>query len=254
MRTFVCLAAALAVAAGGAARADDQADLRKVIDKAIKAMGGEEKLAKYKAETFKMKGKYYGMGEGIDYTGEFQVQEPDKFRVQIDGDINGMKVNFFTQVVNGDKVWEKSAGEEAKEVTDKDELAEVKEERNARKAESLLPLIKDKAYQLASLGDVKVNDKPAVGIRVAHKGFRDVNLFFDKDSGLPVKVERVVKSKEAGGKEETQEELLSDYKDKDGIMHPMKLVINRDGKKYVDGEITEIERKEKIDDAVFAKP
>ena len=34
----------------------------------------------------------------------------------------------------------------------------------------------------------------------------------------------------------------------------MKLVINRDGKKYVDGEITEIERKEKIDDAVFAKP
>src|SRR5262249_9165742 len=81
MRTCVCLAVALAVAAAGAARADDQADLRKVIDKAIKAMGGEEKLAKYKAETFKMKGKFYGMGEGIDYTGQWQVQAPDKIRI-----------------------------------------------------------------------------------------------------------------------------------------------------------------------------
>src|SRR5439155_11186790 len=123
--------------------------LRKVIDKAIKAMGGEEKLAKFKAETFKMKGKFYGMGEGIDYTGEWQVQPPDKIRIQVDGDVGGMKVTFFTQVVNGDKVWQKGFNEEAKEVTDKDELTEVKEQMNARKIESLLPL-KDKAYQLAS--------------------------------------------------------------------------------------------------------
>ena len=60
MRKCVCVAVVLAVATAGAARADDQADLRKVIDKAIKASGGEEKLAKFKAETFKMKGKFYG--------------------------------------------------------------------------------------------------------------------------------------------------------------------------------------------------
>jgi hypothetical protein len=250
----VCLAAVLAVAAAGTARADDQADLRKVIDKAIKAMGGEEKLAKFKAETFKMKGKFYGMGEGIDYTGEWQVQPPDKIRIQIDGEIGGMKVNFFTQVVNGDKVWMRGGGEEAKEVTDKDELTEIKEQFNARKIESLLPLIKDKEYQLTSLGDVKVEDKPAVGIRVAHKGYRDVNLFFDKDKGLLVKIETVVKDNMTGGKEQTQEEVLSDYKETNGILHPMKLVINRDGKKWVDGEITEFEPKEKIDDAVFVKP
>jgi hypothetical protein len=253
MRKLVCLAAVLAVAAAGSARADDQADLRKVIDKAIKATGGEEKLAKFKAETFKMKGKFYGTGQEFDYTGEFQVQEPDKFRVQIDGDVNGMKATVYTQVVNGDKVWEKTFGEEAKEVTDKDELAEIKEDRNARRVEALLPL-KDKAYQLTSLGDVKVNDKPAVGIRVSHKGFRDVNLFFDKNSSLLVKVEKVVKDKMNGFKEQTEEELLSDYKEKDGIMHPMKLVIKRDGNKYLDGEVTDYELKEKLDDAVFAKP
>src|SRR5262249_46129118 len=107
MRRIVCLAAVLVVAASGAARADDPADLRKVIDKAIKAMGGEEKLAKFKAETFKMKGKFYGTGEAVDYTGEWQVQPPDKIRVQVDGEVGGMKVTFFTQVVNGDKVWQK---------------------------------------------------------------------------------------------------------------------------------------------------
>src|SRR5262249_21770538 len=107
---------------------------------------------------------------------------------------------------------------------------------------------------LASLGDVKVNDKPAVGIRVSEKGFRDVNLFFDKDKSLLVKIETVVKDQMTGGKEETQEEILSDYKETNGVLQPMELVINRDGKKYVDGEITEFEPKEKIDDAVFAKP
>ena len=39
-----------------------------MIEKAIKAMGGEENLAKGKAFTFTMKGKLYGMGDGIDYT------------------------------------------------------------------------------------------------------------------------------------------------------------------------------------------
>jgi outer membrane lipoprotein-sorting protein len=255
MRRLVCLAAVLAVAACGTARADDQADLRKVIDKAIKATGGEEKLAKYKAESFKMKGKFYGMGdEGIEYTGEWQVQPPDKFRVQVDGEVGGQKVNFFTQVVNGNKVWRKGFNEETQEVTDKDDLTEIKEQFNAREVESLLPLVKGKEYQLASLGDVKVNDKPAVGIRVSRKGFRDVNLFFDKDKGLLVKVETIVKDQMTGGKEQTQEETLSDFKEVNGITHPMKLAINRDGKKYVDGEITEIEFKEKLDDAVFAKP
>ena len=68
MRRIVCLAAALVVLTAGAARAEEKADSKAVIEKAIKAAGGEEKLAKFKAATFKMKGKWYGMGDGIDYT------------------------------------------------------------------------------------------------------------------------------------------------------------------------------------------
>jgi hypothetical protein len=247
------LAAALALAAPVVARADDQADLRKVIDKAIKAAGGEENLTKYKGETFKMKGKFYGMGEGVPYTAEFAVQLPDKSRVQVDGDLNGQKVNFFVRVNDGKKVWMKRINQETAEVTDKDELAEVKEDAYTERVSSLVPL-KEKGYELAALGEVKLDDKPAIGIRISHKGHRDVNLFFDKDSGLLVKREATVKDFDMGGKEFQQETLFSDYKEVSGFKHAMKLVINRDGKKYVEGEISDVEVKDKLDDSVFAKP
>jgi outer membrane lipoprotein-sorting protein len=244
----VCLAVALVVAASGAARADEKADAKALIEKAIKAKGGEAKLAKFHAETFKGKGKFYGMGDGVDYTGEWSVQYPDKMRVEIkSGDFT------FVRAINGDKVWVK-LGDNAQDVDDKEQVKEAKENMYAEGVASLLPLVKEKGFELAPLGEVKVDGKPAAGVRVTHKGHRDVNLFFDKDSGLLVKSETVVKDEMTGGKEETQETLYSDYKEIGGVKHPTKVVINRDGKKYVDAEMSDFEAKDKIDDKVFEKP
>jgi outer membrane lipoprotein-sorting protein len=256
MRRFVCLAVALAVVAAGAARAEkkeEKTDCKAVIEKAIKAAGGEEKLAKAKAFTFKMKGKFYGMGEGIDYTGEVAIQLPDKSRVKIDGEIDNKKVTFFTAVTNGDKVWRKMGDGEAEQVTDKDKLAEAKEERYAERVISLLPLVKEKDFKLEPLGEAKVDGKPAVGVKVSQKGHRDVNLFFDKDSGFLVKSERTVKDEQTD-KELTEERIYSDYKESGGIKRFTKMVMNRDGKKYVEAEISDFEVKDKIDDAEFGKP
>jgi outer membrane lipoprotein-sorting protein len=252
MRRFVCLAAVLTLAASGAARAEQKDDCKAVIDKAIKATGGEERLAKIKAFTFTMKGKFYGMGDGIDYTGELAVQVPDKSRIKIDGEIDGKKVTFFVQVANGNKVWRK-VGDNTEEITDKDKIAEIQEERYADRLNSLLPLVQDKDFKLDPLGEVKVDGKLAVGVRVSHQGHRDINLFFDKSSGLLVKTERTVKD-EATDKEVTQETIYSDYKEIDGVMHPLMLVISRDGKKYVDGTISDFEVKDKIEASEFAKP
>jgi hypothetical protein len=82
-KTLYWTAVVLALAAVGAARADDQAATRAIIEKAIQARGGEEKLAPMKAVTFKSKGKFYGMGDGTDYTGEWAIRPPDKVRFQI---------------------------------------------------------------------------------------------------------------------------------------------------------------------------
>jgi hypothetical protein len=246
------LTAVLAVLAVGAARAEQKSDAKAVVEKAVKAVGGEEKLGKVKAFTFKMKGKWYGMGDGIDYTGEAAVEVPDKSRVRIDSGVGDMKFTFI-QVSNGDKLWSK-LNDQATEVEDKDQIKEVKEERYADRVASLLPLVKEKGFKLEPLGEVKVDGKPAVGVRVSHEGHRDINLFFDKDSGLLVKSERTIKDFMAGGNEQSQETLYSDYKEVGGLKHAMKLVINREGKKYLDSEVSDLEVKDKIDAAQFEKP
>jgi hypothetical protein len=249
MRRIVCLAASLMLV-GGAARADEQADARGIIDKAIKAAGGEENLAKYKAETFKGKGKYYGMGAGMDYTGDWAVQHPDKIRMQIEVAVGDM--NFtFVRVVNGDKVWRKT-GDNTEEVDDKDQINEAKEAGYVGSVTDLVPL-KDKGFQFAALGESEVDGAKAVGIKVSHKGHRDVELYFDKAKGLLVKSATTVKD-DMTGQEARQEVFVSNYKEVSGVQRPMKIVINRDGKSFVDVEVTEMQLHEKLDDAVFGKP
>jgi outer membrane lipoprotein-sorting protein len=250
MQKIMCLTV-VALTSVGVVRADDKAETRAIIDKAIKAMGGKEKLAKEKAATFKAKGKYYGMGAAIDYTGDFAVQPPDKLRFQMDFEVNGMKINF-TFVFDGKKGWTKINDKTT--AMDKEALAEAREDMYAGRVEALIPLVKAKGYELSPVGEVKVGDHDAVGIRVSHKGHRDINLFFDKKTGLLLKSERTIKDQMMGGKEMSQERLLSDYKEVDGVKRAMKVVIKRDGKKFVVSEISDLETKEKIDDSEFGKP
>ena len=225
-------------------RADDSDQARAVVDKAIKAAGGEEKLAKFKSRTWVSKGTYYGMGDGIQYTANYALQAPDKFRFEVEG-------GFMTMVVDGDKGWMQMMGETRE--MNKDELAQQKEERYAFAVSSLTPL-KGGDYKLSPLGETKVVDKPAIGVKVSHKDHQDVNLYFDKDSGLLVKMERKTKAQEEGNKEVTQEDIYSDYQDVGGAKMPMKLTILRDGKKYVEGEESDVKAVDKHDDKTFAKP
>jgi outer membrane lipoprotein-sorting protein len=252
MRTTVLLAAGLALllVAPTAVRADDPAEARKIIDKAIKAVGGEEKLAKFKAQRSRIKGKFSAMGADIDYTGEIAVQLPDRMRISLEMDVMGQKIAFL-QIFNGNKVYVKVADMEQE--GDKDAVEEARQEMHANRVENLVAL-KDKAYQLSVVGDAKVGDRAAVGVRVSRKDFRDVNLYFDKENGLPLKSERIIKDPMAGGKEMTQVSIYSDYKDVNGLKVPMKIAITRDGAKFLDGESTEVELAEKFDEALFKKP
>ena len=114
--------------------------------------------------------------------------------------------------------------------------------------------MKDKAYTLTPLGEVKVGDRPAVGVKVSSKGHRDVELYFDKDTNLLLKSQTRVKSREQEGKEMDQESLYADYKDVDGAKVPMKVTMNREGKVYVESESTDVKPVDKLDDSTFGKP
>ena len=248
MRTTVCvpLTACLLLAAGSA-RADDQGEARKVIDKAIQAAGGEAKLARLKGLTWKSKGDYHGMGAAIPYTASRAIEWPDRSRMELEFDAGGMKVTFV-QVFNKDKGWRK-LNDLTMELTP-EEVQEAQEGLYAGRVAQLLPL-KDKAHTLSLIGEAKVNEKPAMGVKVSSKGHRDVDLYFDKETGLLVKAEHQVKEM---GQEQKQETLYRDYKEVEGIKHPFKLTIKRDGQLYVEDEATEFKPVEKLDHALFNKP
>ncbi|MCI0637805.1 MAG: hypothetical protein L0Y72_28805 [Gemmataceae bacterium] len=234
-----------------AGRSGEDKDLRGIIDKALAAHGGEANLAKFKAQSVKGAGKFYGLGEAIDFNIEVIAQDDKQFRFAIDLKIMGADLKVIA-VVNGDKGWEK-VNDDVKEMS-AEEVAEHKEQMHSDAVASLLPL-KNKAYKLATLGDVKVGDQPAVGVRVSKKGHRDVNLYFDKSKGQLIKSEYVVKDIKAGGDTEiTQTTFYHDYKESQGIRHPTKLLIERDGKKFSDTLMSEIQLFEKVDNSTFNRP
>lgn len=244
MRIILCIAATVALLAGtNRCRADEQTELRAIIDKAITAAGGEGKLAKFKAQTWKGKGTYYGMGDGQPYTANYAVQWPGRFRFEVEG--------AFTIVLAGDKGWVKTANGTVD--LPAEQVAAQKEEHYAGWVATLLPL-KDKAFQLSPIGELKVGDRNTVGVRVSRKDRPDVNLYFDKEKGLLAKIEHPVKSRELGGKEVTQEVFHSDYREIEGAKIAMKIVLKRDGKLFVEGENSDVKPAESLDDSVFAKP
>ena len=249
-RLGVSLAVCLALAAGNPARADDQADMKALLAKAIKAAGGEKKLANIKAMTYKFKGKFYGMGQESDYTAETAVQFPDQSKTTITAEANNMTFTFV-MVFNKNKGWRKF-GDQTEAMT-KEQVAEEKENLYGRTVTQLVAL-KDKKFKLAPLGETKVGKKDAVGMKVSSKGHRDISLYFDKKTGLLLKSVSNVKDM-GSGKEVEAETYFLDYKKVEGVQRPTKLKIKRDGKKYVDvDEITDFKVEEKLDDSEFAKP
>lgn len=224
-------------------RADDQADALALVSKSIAAMGGAEKVAKFKAQTWKEKGIYYGMGDGLPYTGNYAVQWPNQFRMEIEG--------VFTIVLNGDKGWVKT--QDAVNEIPAEQLKHQQEEHYGGWVSSLLPL-KDKMFTLSPVGELKIDNRDAVGIRVSSKDHRDVNLYFDKQTNLLIKTEHNVNANELGGKEVLQETFLTEYREADGVKVPMKVTLKRDGKLFVEAENSEVKGVGMLDDSVFAKP
>ena len=91
-------------------------------------------------------------------------------------------------------------------------------------------------------------------MQVTKKGKRDVNLYFDKKTNLLVKAEyRALDPFTL--QEVAQEKLFSGYKELvPGLKMASKELINSDGKRFMDMEITELRQVERHDDSVFARP
>jgi hypothetical protein len=249
MRRFLLPTLAVSLLLVGRSPARAQDDVQAIIAKAIKAHGGEEKIDKHKAAQIKMKGIVHIMG-GINYTEDAAFHLPNKIKSVQRLEINGQQVTI-TIGYNGKEAWMNLNGMNIDQMIDK--ITELLKEQAYMSEVSRLTPLKDKKFELSALGEAKVEGKPALGVRVSSKGHKDVNLYFDKATGLLTKVEhRTIDP--ASGKELNEERVITEYKDVDGEKEVKKAVVYRDGEKYVDAEVVEIKHLDSIDDSEFNKP
>ncbi len=248
MRLLVLQAVAAGLFVGAAGGGQGQDEARAIVEKAIKAQGGEEYLKKYQAGAIKAKGRIE-IGGGLDFEQEISIQMPDKFRDEVTLTINGNPVRTVA-VFDGKKG--------AIEVMGKKLPSDEKLQRMLRDAGQtiaamqLLPL-RGKDYEVSVVGEAQVNGKPAIGIRAAKKDQPDVTLYFDKETHYLVKAEsRTIDF--MSGQEVAQERIMTDYQKVDGRPVPKHVLINRDGKKFIEAEVLEMKDVEKFDDRMFTLP
>jgi len=247
MRAFLIpsFAVALLLLVTQGVRADDEA--RAILEKAAKAHGGIDKLGKWKAAQTKSKGTLE-LGASISFTEESFVQ-PGRLKSITQLEVGNQNITVTT-TFDGKKAWVQ-AQDKTTELEGK-LLEKIKEAAYMMTLGSYV-FLKDKAFEVSSLGEVMVNERPALGVKIASKGHRDINLFYDKETGLLAKMERQMVDPMTE-KDISEERIITEYQELDGLKVPKKALINRDGKKFLDLEVVEVKFRDKFEESEFAKP
>ena len=250
MRLLVPLAVMFALASAAPA-ADDAAEAKAIVEKAIKARG-DKPGDKHTAMTWKEKGTL-GMGKVLEllYTADCAFQAPDKFRQTTTisfGDAKG----HGTTVINGENAWQDEA-EEVKKLTGGG-LARAQNGVYQFWVTSLTSLVTEKGFTLAIAKGKDVDKKPTVGVTVIRDKKPVTTLYFDRESGLLVKLEMTVKDGLEEGKELLWEVYFSDYKEADGKKHFTKRKHVSNGKTVMEYTLFDHTTAEKLDAKLFEKP
>jgi zinc protease len=232
----VIVVVVLAVTYGPAGADDPKA--KAILDRAIKALGGEEKLAKIEAFSWKSKVKFGAAGKEMD--AELIFKGLDHMRRAYD-------VNLV--VLAGDKGWVK-ARDVTKEMSDQ-AIAFQKRSIYLQAIPIILLPIKRSNFKYEAAGEERIGDKPALGLKITGPDGKDFTLFFDKETGLPVK--EVAQVHLPGNEGTTAQTTFSDYKDFGGIKKATRIESSGFGTGFSQ-IITDFQVLEKVDDGTFAKP
>jgi hypothetical protein len=224
--------------------ADDQ-EVKSILDKAIKALGGEEKLGKVEAFSWKSKGVVVFNGNENESKNEVTVKGLDHYRREFGNDqFHGVVV------VSGEKGWRRFGDND--NVLEGDMLANERRSIYLHVIPITLVPLRGKGFKVEAAAEEKVGDKPAAVLKITGPDGKDFTLSFDKESGLPVKqVARVVGFQ---GQENTLETTFADFKEFDGIKKATKIEVKRDGEKFQTMELTEFKVLDKVDPEVFTEP
>ncbi len=241
-------AAFLLLGQGVQARADDK-DVTAVLDRAIAALGGEAKLARATAISWKGKGTIIFNENDNPIRTKTTLQGIDHHRAEFEGDFNGNEVKGAT-VLAGEKGWRKF-GEETQDL-EGDGLAAEKRRAYLQAASTTILPLKGKSFKVESAPDQQVAGRAAAAIKATGPDGKTFTLAFDKETGLPVRMTATVRGWQ--GEDYEQETTMADFQDFGGIKFPTKTESKRDGNPFVKLELSEFKVEDKADPDTFAEP
>jgi hypothetical protein len=250
MRKLFLAAVAAGLMLTGPGRAAAQDNARAIVARAVQAYGGEARLARLRCARLTTRGTLQLAGAPAGFAAETSVELPGRIKNVLHCELQG-QTHTVSQVIDGERVAVVVDGEVQK-VKEQAE-AELRELLYAEQVQTLLPLLRDPSYRLTPAGEEEVNRRPAVGIHVASPGHKDMTLHFDRETGLLVKARRRSLDP-ATLKDVLQEEYYGDYRATDGLQRPWKVVVFKDGRKFMEGEVVTIKYLDKLDDSLFAQP
>jgi hypothetical protein len=228
MRTALTLVIVLGL--GPAVMAQESA--RAVVERAIAAHGGPEKLARLRAERVRLRGVLYVGGSRVPFANEVTVQLPHSYRSVVEVKI-GSGTQTVVHVLTGDEASITIDGQpQTVPATHRSQLRQTLELESAVR---LVPLLTDSSFTLTHLGTFQMQGREVVGLRVQGKGQRDLKLYFDREKALLVKAEHLLDG--PGGKDVRQECFYSDYRESGGHLRPGRMAAYRDGKKVMEAEL-----------------
>lgn len=231
-------------------RGGDADHAKDLVTKAIKASGGEAKVAPLKAGACKAKVNIQEGGQVINATLDVTWSGWDLYRMTVAADLAGMVKNMEI-VINGDKAWAKDSDRNKVEPAPKEVAPLITSMLFAMRMPQTLPALLDKETKLSPLGEIKIGERAALGVNVTHKDRKEVSLYFDKETGLPAKSE--VRLTDPRGKELTFEFSYQDYKEQGGFKHPMRIGVKADGKDFT-LELSDLKAQGKVDPELFKMP
>jgi hypothetical protein len=231
--------------------ADGEKEGKELLTKVIKAMGGEKELAKPHAFTGVGAGKLTLNAEQ-KISNRFTAQGLDSIRWETELTNADAKSITITLGLHEGKLWLSGNGGKAnpmsKEFADAFRRGVV-----ALRVAEEPTLLLAKGWKVSHLGELKADGKEMVGLKASRKGLSDIDLFFDKKTLLPARVEVRIKKVGASG-EMTLRGKMSGYKKIDGRQFFTRLTILRDGKEVLEAERSELKAGDKADATTFTKP
>jgi hypothetical protein len=244
----VLVVSALLSGQGSEGRADEK-DATPILDKAIAALGGEAKLAKAGAATWKTKGTITFNDNTSPVKGSSAVEGIDKHRAEFEMEFDGNPFKGVT-VLNGSKGWRKF-GDDLQDLDDELLASEKNRAYLMVVPMTILPL-KGKGFKVEAAPEEKVGDKPAAVVKGTGPDGKTFTLYFDKETGLPLKLSAVVRGFQ--GEQVNQETTFSDYKDFDGLKRATKTESKRDGNPFIKLDVIDFKVVDKHEPNTFTEP